>query len=269
MLEIENPVMNFLRQLIAKRNGYFIRSGYTSRLQAEYYWVAPDAQRGRVYQPCVYPLAFSLARRIGCTTLIDIGSGNAEKLAAAHPEFHIIGMDFGPNLVNCRRRYPFGEWLEWDIDHQPPPPLSPRILKDSLLICSDVIEHLAAPDRLLLALNKWLNWAPYAIISTPDRDLVRGTEDPGPPANSAHVREWNQSELRRLLKHFGLFTEFIGTTLNNSVSREKKTILAILRRNSARYRASRQSFLGENIATLLEAIHAEACAKRSDSVRSS
>lgn len=247
--------MNFLKQLLAKRNGYFIRPGYTPRTQPEYYWVAPDAQRGRVYQPCVYPLAVFLARRAGCTTLIDIGSGNAEKLVRAHPEFHLIGMDFGANLENCRRHYPFGEWVEWDIDHHPPPPLPRRILKQSLLICSDVIEHLASPDRLLLALNQWLKVSPCAILSTPDRDLARGPNDPGPPANSAHVREWNLAELHRLLRHFGLIADYIGYTLNNSVSREKKTILAVLRRKTLRRRTAPRPPDAPSVATLLEKLN--------------
>lgn len=233
--------MDFLKKFFAKRRGYFIKPGYTPRLVPEYYFVAPDAQRGRVYQPFVYPLAFSLARRAGCTTLIDIGSGNGEKLAAAHPEFAVIGMDFGANLETCRQNYPFGKWLEWNIDRQPAPAIPLPVLKKAVLVCSDVIEHLADPSRLLLTLRRWLEFAPYAIISTPDRDLVRGVDDPGPPGNTAHLREWNLRELNRLFDHFGLCTDLIGYTINNSVSLEKKTILAVLRPNRLRNRRARQA----------------------------
>lgn len=226
--------MDFLKKYLAKRRGYFIKPGYAPRLIPEYYFVAPDAQRGRVYQPFVYPLAFSLARRAGCTTLIDIGSGNGEKLIAAHPEFKIIGMDFGANLEACQQNYPFGEWREWDIDHNPAPSIPLPVLKNAVLICSDVIEHLADPSKLLLTLKHWLNFVPYAIVSTPDRDLVRGVDDLGPPGNTAHLREWNKQELNKLFDHFGLCTDFIGHTMNNSVSLEKKTIVAVLRQNGVR-----------------------------------
>jgi hypothetical protein len=40
-------------------------------------------------------------------------------------------------------------------------------------------------------------------ISTPERDLVRGFDSFGPPANPLHVREWNQLELAKYVSSKG------------------------------------------------------------------
>jgi hypothetical protein len=34
----------------------------------------------------------------------------------------------------------------------------------------------------------------FLVISTPERDIVRGGNDFGPPENPAHYREWNGTE---------------------------------------------------------------------------
>jgi hypothetical protein len=52
-------------------------------------------------------------------------------------------------------------------------------------------------------------------MSTPERDLVRGPDDLGPPGNPHHVREWNLAELERLLTWAGLQVLFIGLTASN------------------------------------------------------
>ena len=66
------------------------------------------------------------------------------------------------------------------------------------------------------------------LLSTPERDLARGSGDRGPPSNPHHIREWTIGELRALLLHFGFEIPFLGLTANNSVDREMSTIIAIL-----------------------------------------
>ncbi|MFC1791945.1 hypothetical protein ACFL0I_05750, partial [Gemmatimonadota bacterium] len=44
----------------------------------------------------------------------------------------------------------------------------------------------------------------HVLLSTPERDLRRGPDDMGPPGNPAHIREWNQEELRQYLESQGL-----------------------------------------------------------------
>ena len=97
-----------------------------------------------------------------------------------------------------------------------------------MLVCADVIEHLVDPTGLLLALRALLEHAPVALLSTPERVLVRGADDQGPPANVAHVREWALDELVALSTAAGLPPTFAGLTVNNDRDLEKKTSLLVL-----------------------------------------
>ena len=78
-------------------DNFFIKPGYRARTQPEYY--ADIHDDGTIWQPEVYPLAATLAYQYGCRYIIDIGCGRARKLAALHPEFEIIGLDFASNLA--------------------------------------------------------------------------------------------------------------------------------------------------------------------------
>jgi hypothetical protein len=101
------------------------------------------------------------------------------------------------------------------------------IFSQSLVICSDVIEHLVNPTELLRFLY---DTAAVTLLSTPERDLSRGTDHWGPPQNEAHVREWNLAELHALLEDFGFYTNFIGLTRSDTELDEMRTIVAVLTR---------------------------------------
>lgn len=207
---------------------FFIKPDYTARDTGSYFEDSLANRTGITHQPDVYALARYLAHRFGCTHILDIGCGQGRKLAKFHPEFKITGIDFGSNIDYCRSHYAFGQWLSYDLELQHHEILPQEILEKTLVICSDVIEHLIDPSGLLNTLAQCLKHAPVAILSTPERDLVRGSNDPGPPANPAHVREWNLVEFSQLLEEFSLQAAFLGLTYNNDRDWEKKTILSIL-----------------------------------------
>ena len=210
---------------------YCIKPGYAHRTETAYFEDTSTGITGIVHQPDIYPLAAFLAKRFDCTQILDLGCGRAQKLASLHPAFKVIGVDCGSNLRYCRDTYGFGSWIEHDLESVLPDMLPAEDLKRTLVVCSDVIEHLARPEALLTTLANLLEVAPVALLSTPERDLVRGADDHGPPANVAHVREWNRSELSMLLRKAGLTIGFIGLTNNNDRDLEKKTSVAILHNN--------------------------------------
>ncbi|MDD5365093.1 MAG: methyltransferase domain-containing protein [Gallionellaceae bacterium] len=207
---------------------YFIKQGYVARKKAAYFEDSIGSRAGIVHQPDVYALAGYIGRRFGCTHILDIGCGRANKLVEMHPQFKVIGVDFGANLDYCQSHYPFGKWLARDLEQPQVDLLPPDVLNKTLVVCSDVIEHLANPKALLDTLKQCLGHAPVAILSTPERDLVRGATDFGPPDNPAHVREWNRTELSNLLEASSLRVAFMGLTCNNDRDLEKKTCLAVL-----------------------------------------
>ena len=108
-------------------DNFCIKPGYNVRKQPAYF-VDNISSEDIVWQPEVYAFAAYLARRLDCTHLIDVGCGQAGKLAALYPEFNIIGIDYSKNLAYCRSTYSFGQWLEHDIDaNKSLPPIAKSI----------------------------------------------------------------------------------------------------------------------------------------------
>ena len=214
-----------------KISNFFIKTGYRSRPDIRYFDDNLIETEGIIHQPEVYDFARYLGHKLNCKYIIDVGCGQGNKLVKLYPDFHIIGIDYGKNIKYCKTKYDFGRWIECDLEQNKNLLIEKEILESSLVICSDTIEHLLNPTNLLVILKNLLEYASLCLISTPERDLVRGKDDFGPPQNLHHIREWNITEFEELLRFFGLNLEFIGLTVNNNKNYEKKTILAVTEKN--------------------------------------
>ena len=160
----------------------------------------------------------------GCVLLIvDVGAGDGTKLAGLHPRFDIIGVDYGANVERSAARYPFGAWRHHDLDAGEPLPVSDSRLRESVVVCSDAIEHLRAPHAPGEAAAS-LHHASALLISTPERELWHGVRSEGPPRNRHHVREWSIREFGHLLAAAGFDHLSIGLTRSNDRTEEPFTI---------------------------------------------
>jgi 2-polyprenyl-3-methyl-5-hydroxy-6-metoxy-1,4-benzoquinol methylase len=227
------PLPRRVERRAAERPGrdtasYCIKPGYAHRDAPEYFVDLIQERDGVVWQPDVYPEAARIAERLGATRIIDLGSGSGDKLAALHPRFEIVGIDFGPNLELCRRKFPFGTWLEHDFDSEATLPLSADAFAGSVVVCADVIEHLVHPELLLDNLHAILESVEAVVISTPERDRTRGPDDFGPPEHLCHVREWSLSEFGALLQSWGFEHGNVELTRSNDLHNLDHTILAVL-----------------------------------------
>ena len=70
------------------------------------------------------------------------------------------------------------------------------------ILCIAVLEHVENPDTLMNFLAA-IHFK-FLIISTPEREIIRGRGDYGPPENTAHYREWNAAEFENYVQ--GWFT---------------------------------------------------------------
>jgi SAM-dependent methyltransferase len=202
---------------------YFLPTGYQSRLEPQYF---VDEELNAVWEPDLYPEAATVARRLGSRRLIDVGCGTAGKLVALHPEFEIVGIDFGSNIAACRERYSFGTWIERDLDSSED--FGYDDVAGAVLICGDVIEHLLHPERLLRMVRSALDRGALAFfLSTPERELTNQGPHLGPPPNTAHVREWTLGELEQLLASEGL-EGYFGLTRSNDVMSYMRTSIAAI-----------------------------------------
>ncbi len=207
---------------------FFVKPGYQARRKVKRLADRFVDSKPIVHQPDVYPLAAYFARRLRRDTIVDVGCGGGGKLAQLGSEFQVVGVDMAQNVEHCRASYDFGAWIEWDLERRDTIPVDPELLERSVVICSDVIEHLVDPTALLLNLRAMLDRSALCVLSTPERELTRGPADMGPPANKYHVREWSLAELDRLLRAHRLEPAFIGLTTSDDHRREKKTTLAII-----------------------------------------
>jgi SAM-dependent methyltransferase len=205
----------------------FLPVGYEERLVPEYFDDTFDVQRNIVFQPEIYPVAQMLLSGTARKRLVDVGCGIGIELAEAKAEAK-LGIDFGANIAHCRDNYPgLAEWLAIDLAIEVPTQLVESIGPDDVVICSDVVEHLADPRPLLAFLSACFQRGALVITSTPERRLVRGADHLGPPPNPAHVREWAIAEYCSLLMASALPPLFMGLTFNNDQDRQLRTIISI------------------------------------------
>jgi SAM-dependent methyltransferase len=183
---------------------YCIRPDYRPRAPraqsaelAPDYWNAARIRMSRSYQRQVYLRARELLRAHGCRSVIDVGCGPATKLVEIlRPVANeAAGIDVAPAIDYCRRTHAgAAEFHVVDLER---PALDPGRQFD-LVVCSDVIEHLADPDPLLRFLPELLAPGGLIVLSTPEREALQGT-GALTSANPEHVREWNRAELAAYL----------------------------------------------------------------------
>jgi SAM-dependent methyltransferase len=192
-----------------------------------------DLPGALVHQPHVYDLLGHLARKAGVRRIIDIGCGAAEKLRPLQSEFEILCIDRPPALELAKNSLPSATFMSWDLENGLPE-LATADLRDSVVVCADVIEHLRNPQPLACALARLQRECRYLLVSTPDRERARGCLDAGPPANPAHACEWSAGEFGRFLRDCGFPARFfIGHTINNDLQAAKTTTLVIAGREAA------------------------------------
>jgi hypothetical protein len=180
---------------------YGIKEGYMIRLNVPDFDDTPFKDE---FQAEVYERAVSIAVGIEARSIIDLGCGSGFKLMKHFSHLDTIGVDSPQTVEFLKRTYPGRGWMTIGEVFS--------FFNPSLLICSDVIEHVANPDTILETISR-IN-PTFAILSTPDRNEIKlGTEN-GPPRNRHHVREWIHDEFVSYLgERFDVVQSFRGTTI--------------------------------------------------------
>ena len=78
----------------ASNNYYISQPGYKHRLNNKFYGFVPDP----LWQLPVYVMASETCRMTDCKVIIDIGCGQAKKLALMPNKVTKIGVDIKPNV---------------------------------------------------------------------------------------------------------------------------------------------------------------------------
>jgi len=178
----------------------FLPENYKERLNPAQYF---DMGMKDEWQKEVYEKAAEIFIKNKYETVVDLGCGSAYKLLNYFPKTAILtGVEERLTYAWLVANYPDNNWIEYD----PNLVLSPQ----DLLVCADVIEHIID----VISFVDWLNSQDWktAVISTPDRILLYGTEHMGPPPNGAHVREWSFDEFHSFMSQWFTIKEHLITS---------------------------------------------------------
>lgn len=168
------------------------------------YWDDPEETKVRNlrrYQDAVYRLAARRARR---RLVLDVGCGTGQNLVRRVGKVteRTVGVDQPSAIQIARESFPDRQWVAGDL-RSGEVWTDLRALEPDLVICADVIEHVADPRRLLARLRDLLPPDGLLVLSTPDRERTEDQAELGPPRNVRHVREWTLTEMARLLESAG------------------------------------------------------------------
>jgi len=164
------------------------------------YWTPERLRLSTRYQYDVYHAAAALMREPRVSSVLDVGSGPPVKLKALLPS-----KPLAVQLVDQAESAPLAEKFLPEARFKPVDletvdlDLGQRF---DLAICADVIEHLRDPDPCLRFIHRHLAADGKLLISTPERDILRGRACRTSP-HADHVREWNREEFARFLASRG------------------------------------------------------------------
>ncbi|MBK8399869.1 MAG: class I SAM-dependent methyltransferase [Propionivibrio sp.] len=191
---------------------YCIKNGYRSNLvqitldsdEDNNYWNAERLSLASSFQYDVYRMAVDLLRDRRRGTLLDVGSGPPLKLQELLPStgiaVHLVDQPSTESLA--ARLLPDASFTGANLES-----IEINLGKRfDVIVCADVIEHLIDPDSCLAFIRRHIRQDGIFLISTPERDLLRGPEMTYSP-HPMHVREWNAREFAAFLGSRGWLVE--------------------------------------------------------------
>lgn len=189
---------------------YFLPENYQENLAISFdidtnnnYWSPSRIKTSISYQWAAYQWANKFIKKKKIDRVADVGCGLAYKLNELYrnnPNVEFWGIDQPNAIALCKKHYRFGNWLDVNLEKEPIRPAE----KFGLIISSDVIEHLGNPDILIKYLKQLVSDNGYILITTPERDVLRGSGILNCP-NKAHTREWNTEEFTSYVESHGLY----------------------------------------------------------------
>jgi len=153
---------------------YSIKAGYHHAKSALDF---DDRGNRDEWQKDVYLFASSIMKERNFSSVIDFGCGSAYKLINYLGEYVTTGIDLPEITQWLVSKYPERKWVTAPVkDH--------GVLEADLIICSDTIEHIEKPEKLIEEIRNIKS--SLILFSTPERNGIAGKYDFGPPENPSH-----------------------------------------------------------------------------------
>ncbi|WP_432799022.1 class I SAM-dependent methyltransferase [Poriferisphaera sp. WC338] len=170
------------------------------------YWSPTRILTSHHYQYEVYKLARDLVKQRGLKRVMDVGCGVCHKLAklVVPVADQVTGIE-QPTVVSKAQEL-LGDcgidFVSADLER----PQDTNLGKFDLIMSVDVIEHMLDPNMLLEFIKAHCHKDTVVLISTPERDVLRGKDNMKSP-RAEHVREWSTSEFAAYLTQEGFVVE--------------------------------------------------------------
>ena len=186
---------------------YGIRPDYQPRKTAETfvadpsdYWNPMRIKAASIYQYHVYKKAADLLSKLADRSCLDLGCGYPQKAKELIlPVTDDVTLVDQPSMKGMLARdFPEMKFIPMNLEDG----ATDLLAKYSCVLCADVVEHLIDPDPLMNTIRNTLSFDGVAVISTPERDIERGTNCLTSP-KPEHVREWNRAEFHTYLGESG------------------------------------------------------------------
>jgi SAM-dependent methyltransferase len=136
--------------------------------------------------------------------VLDIGSGQgdfAADAAAMFPQAQILGLELSTSGVQASRcKVPTAEFLQCDLLSGTNPPQQ-RLHWATHAVCSEVLEHLDEPERLLSNVRPWLASRCRLVVTVPGGPMSQFDRHIG------HRRHYRPADLRAVLENAGFRVE--------------------------------------------------------------
>lgn len=180
-----------LAPMVGASSRHGIAAGYKHREKPGYF---DDTANSDNWQREVYEQARILMKDNALSTVNDIGCGSGYKLVHLLGEFDTTGVDLPETIAAVQQRYPDRRWVMGRFEDL-------SVTPADLVVCSDVIEHVADPQALIrFVVSATKEWV---VLSTPAREIMYKERQRlrfGPPDNPTHLREWTVPEFRSFVE---------------------------------------------------------------------
>ncbi len=202
---VETSPMSVVRSAAAQID-LCLPAGYQRRAPAgassvDEFWTPERIRASADYQWHVYRWAAKLIRKHALKSVLDVGCGIGRKLREHITPLcdDVVGLDSAEAI---RRASADGLGVSLHpVDLEEPSIKLER--RFDLIICADVLEHLAHPEHTVELIKECATPQALIFLSTPDRDRLRG-RDCRSSDKPDHVQEWSAPEFRRFLRSRGL-----------------------------------------------------------------
>ena len=176
-------------------------------------FAASDISDAAGSSPPIAPEIVSLAAFLG-------GRHGARYLIDVHSDTSFVLRDIGEDWRALTDTGAGGEWIRSRGDLE-------ELVEQSVVICSDVLNRLVDPHRLLAGLASIASRCRAMLLAVPDWELATARMDAD--SSSVQTRRWSEEEFRELLGRAGVPIAFYGRASSGATGR-KDMLLAIVDR---------------------------------------